>query len=70
MSNLEVRQMKNQIADEIYQEYYDGYLYVAQSNTSYENEKVFYRLGMLVEIWDEIRRCLHANRHTDEGYIN
>lgn len=58
--------MKNQIADEIYQEYYDGYLYVAQSNTTRENEKIFYRLGMLVEIWDEIRRCLNAYKNLNE----
>ena len=62
--------MKNQKAEEIYQEYYDGYLYVAQSNTSYENERVFYRLGMLVEIWDEIRRCLNANKRKNEEHYN
>ena len=60
--------MRNQKAEEIYQEYYDGYLYVAQSNTS--PERVFYRLGMLVEIWDEIRRCLNANRHKNEQEYN
>ena len=62
--------MRNQKAEEIYQEYYDGYLYVAQSNTSYENERIFYRLGMLVEIWDEIRRCLNANRYKNEQEYN
>lgn len=62
--------MKNQKSDEIYQEYYDGYLYVAQSHTTYENEKVFYRLGILVEIWDDIRRCLHAYKRLDEEYYS
>lgn len=62
--------MKNQKASDIYMEYYDAYLYCAEARSSFESEKIFYKLGFLVEIWEQIARCLNASRNKNSQEFN